>query len=244
MWRSHPLPQCSAGYLSSPTLLSSQGTGGCHHREDRWHRAPGVEPYLPGSDKEVFLLLSLCLGKGFCHPPVCWVSATCPRWATGTRAVALATRRAPGDSSPLSCSGRYRGTASACALWIGLALCHLSDARRTGGLQDIPISSHQCHPPPPEVWGTHLRVFFGIAVRRGHPPLLTRVGVEAPGRELERGVVAAPAGLVGIVTAALHGELIQPGAVGALVPNGGKRSPHRACVRHHLRATPASRGGG
>lgn len=57
-------------------------------------------------------------------------------------------------------------------------------------------------------------------------------------------MVAAPAGLVGVVTAALHGELIQPGAVGALVSDGGKRSPHRAGVCHHLQATPAGRGGG
>lgn len=71
---------------------------------------------------------------------------------------------------------------------------------------------------------------------------LTRVGVEAPGGQLERGVVAAPAGLVGVVAAAFHGELIQPGAVGPLVPDGGERSPHGAGVCHHLQETPASRG--
>lgn len=71
---------------------------------------------------------------------------------------------------------------------------------------------------------------------------LTRVSVEAPGGQLERGVVAAPAGLIGVVAAALHGELIQPGAVGPLVPDGGERSPHGAGVCHHLQATPASRG--
>lgn len=146
MWRSIPLPKCSAGCLSSPNLPSSQGTRRCHRREERCCRAPGVGVYLPRFGKKLFLRLPLCFGRGFCHPPACWASATCPRWVTGTRAAALATRHAPGDSSPRSCSGRYRGTASACALWIGPAPCRLSDARRTGGLQDIPVSPH--HPLP------------------------------------------------------------------------------------------------
>lgn len=143
VWRSTPLPKCSAGCPSSPNLLSSQGTRRCHRREERQCRAPGVGAYLPSFSKELFLHPLLCLGRGFCHPPACWVSVTCPRWVTGTRAAAPASRRAPGDSSPPSCSGRYQGTASACALWIGPAPCRPSDARRTGGLQDIPISPHR-----------------------------------------------------------------------------------------------------
>jgi len=184
----------------------------------------------------------LCLGMAFCHPPACWVSVTCPRWVTGTRAAAPATHRVPEDSSPPSCSGRCQGTASACALWIGPSPCRPSDARRTGGLQDISVSPH-C-PLPRSKGRSAGGGWVGIGVGWGCLSLLTRVGVEAPGGELERGVVAAPAGLVGVVTAALHGELIQPGAVGALVPDGGKRSPHRAGVRHHLQGTPASRGRG
>lgn len=84
--------------------------------------------------------------------------------------------------------------------------------------------------------------FWGWEGARSHLTPLTRVGVEAPGGELERGVVAAPAGLVGVVAAALHGELVQPGGVGALVPDGGKRPPHGAGVRHHLQAAPAGDG--
>lgn len=228
--RSTPVPRYSAGCPSSPNLLSSQQTQRCHHQEMRQFRAPRTGAYLPGFAKELFLCFPLRLGRDLRHPPACWVSVTCPRWVTGTRADALATPPVPGDSSPRSCSGRCQGTAGACALWTGPAPCP-SGAPRTGGLQDTHVSPHH-HPVCSSSAGGVFGGFFG----------LTRVSVEAPGGQLERGVVAAPAGLVGVVAAALHGELVQPGAVGPLVPDGGERSPHGAGVCHHLQATPASRG--
>lgn len=139
--RSTPVPNCSAGCPSSPNLFSSQGTQTCHQQKMRRFRAPRIGVYLPGFGKELFLCFPLCLGRGLCHLPACWVSVTCPRWVTGTHAAAPVTPRVPGDSSPRSCSGRCQGTAGACALWIGPAPC-LSGAPRIGGLQDAHVSPH------------------------------------------------------------------------------------------------------
>lgn len=130
----HPCPQMLCRVLKQP-----QPAQGCHHEEMRQFRAPRIGAYLPGFGMEQLLCFPLCLGRDLCHPPACWVSVTCPRWVTGTRAAAPVTPPAPGDSSPRSCSGRCQGTAGACALWIGPAPCP-SGAPRTGGLRDAHVS--------------------------------------------------------------------------------------------------------
>ena len=81
--------------------------------------------------------LSFCRGLASSpHSPVCWGSATCPHWETGTD-VALGTPSQPGSRAPLSCSGRHRGREDAFALLIGLALCRLSGVCRPCGLGEM-----------------------------------------------------------------------------------------------------------
>lgn len=68
--------------------------------------------------------------------PVCWRSATCTRWETGTDDV-LGTPSRPGSLAPRSCSGRRREREDAFALSIVPALCPLSGGCRTCGLWEM-----------------------------------------------------------------------------------------------------------
>lgn len=165
-----PSPHHTAGHTGhpQPTSATPGDTDRCHHREERHRRAPTTGAHLPSFGRELCFKASFCISEGFLHPPACWVSATCPRWVTGTRAAAPGTRRAPGDSSPPNCSGRCRGTASACALWIGPAPCRPSGARRTCGLQQTP-SVPALHPQQRGREGTLLGWFLGMG-KGSQPP--------------------------------------------------------------------------
>lgn len=89
------------------------------------------------------LMLTGCPSSSFCRgwassacSPLCWGSATCPRWATWTDD-APGTPSQPGSLAPLSCSGTRQEREDAFALSIVPALCPLSGGCRTCGLLEM-----------------------------------------------------------------------------------------------------------
>lgn len=75
---------------------------------------------------------------------------------------------------------------------------------------------------------------------KGDP--LTRVRIQAVGWQPQGGMVASAPWLVGIFTATLHGELLQPWGIWTLISNCRKWASHRTRVCYHLERKKKSRG--
>lgn len=93
-----------------------------------------MPPLCTSCSQPPFLVFLQRLGFLPCSP-LCWGSATCPRWGTWT-AAAPGTPSPPGSLAPPSCSGTRQGREGAFALSIVLALCPLSGGCRTCGLRE------------------------------------------------------------------------------------------------------------